>query len=90
MELRLDHVEEEDTIIAIVLVFILGFVGVILLIEVVLWQVGVVLSSDLRQICQICLICLIAPFDIGINVRRLGIGVGLLLLILYIETALDV
>jgi hypothetical protein len=28
--------------------------------------------------------------DIGINVRCLGIGVGLLVLILYIEAALDV
>lgn len=50
MELALDHVQEEDPTIAIVLVFILGFVGVVLLIEVVPWRVGVVLSSDPRQI----------------------------------------
>jgi len=36
MELSLDHIEEEETTIAIVLLFILGFVGVVLLIEVVL------------------------------------------------------
>jgi putative Mn2+ efflux pump MntP len=85
--LSLDHIKEEDTIITIVLIFILGFVGVILLIEVVLWRVDVVVSSDPRQICQIRLV---TSFDIGVNVRRLGIGVGLLLLILYIEAALDV
>jgi hypothetical protein len=36
MELVLNHVKEEDTAIAIVLIFILRFVGVVLLIEVVL------------------------------------------------------
>ena len=86
----LDHVEEEDTIIAIILIFILRFVGVILLIEVVLWRVGVVLSSDPRQICQICLVASFDIVDIGLNVRRLSIGVGFLLLILCIEAALDV
>ncbi len=34
MELRLDPVEEEDTIIVLILIFILGFVGIILLIKV--------------------------------------------------------
>lgn len=66
MELVLDHVEEEETTIAIVLIFILGFIGVVLLIEVVLWQVGVLLSSDLRQIC------LVISANISINVYRLG------------------
>jgi hypothetical protein len=84
MELSLDHVEEEGAIVAIVLIFILGLVQVILLIEVVLRRVGVVLSSDPRQIC------LVASFDIAINVRRIGIGVGPLLLALCIEAALEV
>jgi hypothetical protein len=89
MELVLDHVEEEDTTIAIVLIFILRLVGVVLLIEVVLWRVGVVLSSDPLQIWQIFLV-VVTSFDIGIGVRRLGVGVGLHLLILYVEAALDV
>ena len=50
IELVIDHVQEEETAIAIVLLFILGFVGVVLLIEVVLWRVGVLLSSDPLQI----------------------------------------
>jgi len=58
--------------------------GVILLIEVVLWRVGVILPSDLRQIC------LVTSVDININVRRLGVGVGLRLLILCIEVAFDI
>ena len=103
MELRLDPVEEEDTAIAIILTFILRFVRVILLIEVVLWRVGIVLSSNPRQIrlvtpvdiginvyrLEIWQIYLVVSVDIGINVRWLGIGVGLLLL-LCIEAALDV
>jgi succinate dehydrogenase hydrophobic anchor subunit len=48
MEISLDYIQEEETAIAIVLIFILGFVGVILLVEVVLWRVGVLLSSDPR------------------------------------------
>jgi hypothetical protein len=36
IELVIDYVQEEETTIAIVLIFILGFIGVILLIEVVL------------------------------------------------------
>jgi hypothetical protein len=35
-------------------------------------------------------ICLAVSVDIGINVRRLGLGVGLLPLILCIKAALDV
>jgi hypothetical protein len=50
IELVIDHVQEEETTIAVVLIFILGFIGVVLLIEVVLWRVGVLLSSDLLQI----------------------------------------
>ena len=49
MELALDHVKEEEATIAVVLIFILGFVGVVLLIKVVLWRVGVHLSGDPRQ-----------------------------------------
>ena len=50
MEISLDHIQEEETAIAIILIFILGFVGVILLVEVVLWRVGVLLSSEPLQI----------------------------------------
>jgi cytoskeletal protein RodZ len=52
MEISLNHIQEEETIIAVVLIFILGFVGVVLLVEVVLWRVGVPLSSEPLQICQ--------------------------------------
>jgi hypothetical protein len=75
-ELSLDHVKEVETIFSIVLIFILGFVGVILLTEVVLWHMRVVLSSDPHQIC------LVASVDSVINVRQLGLDVGLLLRIL--------
>jgi len=34
-----------------ILIFILRFVDTILLIEVVLWRIGIILSSDPRQIC---------------------------------------
>jgi hypothetical protein len=39
---------------------------------------------------QIWQVCLVISIDIGIDVRRLGLGVGLLLLIPYIKAALDV
>jgi hypothetical protein len=84
MELCLDPIEEKDTAIAITLTFIFRFVGIILLIKVILWQIGIVVSSDPRQIC------LVISVGIGINIRQLGTGVGLLLLILCIEAALDV
>lgn len=84
MEISLDYIQEEEAAIAIVLIFILGFVGVVLLVEVVLWRVGVLLSSDPRQIC------LVISVDIGISVRRLGLSVGLLLLIPCVKAALDV
>jgi hypothetical protein len=87
IELVIDYIQEEETTIAIVLIFILGFIGVILLIEVVLWQVGILLSSDPLQIWQICLA---ASVDIGINVRRLGLSISPLSLILCIEAALDI
>ena len=87
MEISLDHIQEEEAAIAIVLIFILGFVGVILLVEVVLWRVGVPLSSEPLQIWQICLVVTV---DIGINVRQLSLSVGLLLLIPYVKAALDV
>ena len=87
MEISLNHIQEEETAIAVVLIFILGFVGVVLLVEVVLRRVGVPLSSEPLQIWQICLVVTV---DIGINVRRLGLSVGLLLLIPYVKAALDV
>ena len=86
MEISLDHIQEEAAI-AIVLIFILGFVGVILLVEVVLWRVCVLLSSEPLQIWQVCLV---VSVDIGINVRRLGIDVSLLLFVPCIKAALDV
>lgn len=98
IELVLDHIEKEHTTIAIVLIFILRFVGVVLLIEVVLWRVGVVLSSDPRQVCLITSVDIVdikinASFDIvdiGISVCWFGVGVSFFLLVLYIEAALDV
>jgi hypothetical protein len=57
------------------------------LVEVVLWRVGVLLSSEPLQIWQVCLV---VSVDIGINVCRLGLSVGLLLLIPCIKAALDV
>jgi hypothetical protein len=69
MELALDHIQEEETTIAIVLIFILGFVGVVLLIEVVLWRVGVLLSSDPRQIC------LVISVNVGFDVHRYGVSI---------------
>ena len=87
MEISLNYIQEEDTAIAVVLIFILGFVGIVLLVEVVLWRVGVPLSSEPLQIWQICLVVTV---DIGINVRQLGLSVGLLLLIPYIKAALDI
>ena len=72
LELPLDHIKEEETTIAIVFVFILGFVGVVLLIEVILWRVGVLLSSDPGQIC------LVISVNVGINVHRHGASMILL------------
>ena len=48
IELSLHHVQEEETIIVIVLFFIHKFIGVVPLIEVILWQVDVLISKDLR------------------------------------------
>jgi hypothetical protein len=86
MEISLNHIQEEETIIAVVLIFILGFVGVVLLVEVVLWRVGVLLSSEPASTSA----CLVVTVDIGINVRRLGLSVRLLLLIPCVKAALDV
>jgi hypothetical protein len=72
MEISLDHIQEEETTIAIVLIFILGFVGVVLLVEVILWRVGVPLSSEPLQIWQICLVI---PINIGIDVHRHGVSI---------------
>jgi hypothetical protein len=97
MELVLDYVEKEDTTIAMALIFILKFVGVVFLIEAVLWRVGIILSSDPRQIFLITSIDIDASinssFDIvdtGINVRWLSVGVGLLLAVLCIEATFGV
>jgi hypothetical protein len=87
MEISLNHIQEEETAVAIVRIFILGFVGVVLLVEVVLWRVGVPLSSEPLQIWQVCHV---VSVDIGINVRRLGLSVGLPLLIPRVKAALDV
>ena len=87
MEISFDHIQEEEAAIAIVLIFILGFVGVILLVEVVLWRVCVLLSSEPLQIWQVCLAISV---DVGINARRLSLNVGLLLLIPCVKAALDV
>ena len=72
MELSLNHLEEEESTIAVVFIFIFGFVGVVLLIEVILWQVSVLLFSDLRQICFAIFV------NIGINVHRHGASMILL------------
>jgi hypothetical protein len=72
MELSLDYIEKVETTITIVLLFILGFVGVILLIEVVLWQVGILLFSNLYQIC------LIISINIDINIYWYGISIILI------------
>jgi hypothetical protein len=87
MEISLDHIQEEEAAIAIVLIFILGFVGVILLVEVVLWRLGVLLSSEPLQIWQVYLV---VSIHIGINVGRLSLSVGPLLLISCVKAALDV
>jgi hypothetical protein len=83
MELCLNHIEEDDTIVAMVLIFILG-VEVIPLTKVVLWRVGVVISSDPTQIG------LATSVAIGVNVYWFVIGISPLLLILYNEAALNV
>ena len=57
------------------------------MIEVILWRVGVLLSSEPLQIWRVCLV---VSVDIGIDVRQLGLGVGLLLLIPCIKATLDV
>jgi hypothetical protein len=49
--------------------------------------VSIVHYSEPLQIWQICLV---VSDDIGIDVRRLGLGIGLLLLIPCIKAALDV
>jgi hypothetical protein len=72
MEISLDHIQEEETTIAVVLIFILGFVGVVLLVEVILWRVGVPLSSEPLQIWQICLVISV---NIGIDVHRHGVSI---------------
>ena len=53
MEIPFDHIQEEETAIAIILIFILRFIEIVLLVEVVLWRVGVLFSSDPLQICLV-------------------------------------
>jgi hypothetical protein len=48
---------------------------------------GVLLSSEPLQIWQVCLV---VSVDMSINVRRLGLSVGFLLLIPCVKAALDV
>jgi hypothetical protein len=84
MELTLNYTQEEEATIAIVLIFILGSVRVILLIEVVLWRESVLLSSGP------CKICLVVPIDIGINVCQLSLRLTILVLIPCIKAALGV
>ncbi|KAH7305390.1 hypothetical protein BKA65DRAFT_520851, partial [Rhexocercosporidium sp. MPI-PUGE-AT-0058] len=85
LELPLDHIEEEETTIAIVFVFILGFVGVVLLIEVILWRICLVISVNVWLVVSVDI-----GIGIGISIRRLGIDVSLLLLIPCIKATLDV
>jgi hypothetical protein len=87
IEISLDHIQEEKTTITIVLIFILRFVRVILLVEVILWRIGILLYSEPLQIWQVCIVISV---DICINVRRLGLSVGLLLLIPCVKAALNV
>ena len=75
IELVLDHVEEVGSTIFIVFIFILRFAGVVLLIEVVLWRVGVVLSCDPRQICLVTSIHIV---DTGINATFDIVNIGII------------
>jgi len=50
IEISFDHIQKKETAIAIILIFILGFVGIVLLVKIVLWRVSVLLSSELLQI----------------------------------------
>ena len=68
MEISINHIQEGEAAIAIVLIFILGFLGVILLVDAVFWRVGVLLFSEPLQIWQFYLV---VSTHIGINVRRL-------------------
>jgi len=75
IELVFDHIEEVSSTIFIVFIFILRFIGVILLIEVVLWRVGVVLSCDPRQICLVTSIHIV---DTGINATFDIVNIGII------------
>jgi hypothetical protein len=65
----LNKIEEDGTVVTIVLVHELGLVKLILLIQVVFWQVVFVLFEEPRYVC------LVISLDIGINICRIGIGV---------------
>jgi hypothetical protein len=79
----LDPVEEEDTIVFVVLVCILELVKLLFSIEVVFWRVVLVFFDHPRYIC------LVLSFNICVDVRRISIRVGLPYLILCIEAALE-
>jgi hypothetical protein len=82
--LTLNHTQEEEATIAIVIIFVLGFIRVVLLIEVVLWREGILRSSGL------CKICLVVLMNIGINIRQLSLRLTLLVLIACIKATLGV
>jgi hypothetical protein len=82
--LTLNHTQEEEATIAIVIIFVLGFIRVVLLIEVVLWWEGILRSSGL------CKICLVVLMNIGINIRQLSLRLTLLVLIACIKATLGV
>ena len=75
MELVFNHIKELSNTTFIVFIFILRFIGVILLIEVILWRVGVILSSDLRQICLVTSIHIV---DTGINATFDIVNIGII------------
>ena len=81
-KLFLDEIQEEAAVVTIILVYVLRLVELILLIEVVFWQVIFVLVKKPRYVCPAI------SLDIHINIGRIGIRVTLL--ILSVEAALDI
>ena len=75
----LDPVEEQDTTVCVILIFIIELVKVLFLIEVVFWRIVLVLFGNPRYVC------LVLSFDISVHVRRIRIGVALPRLILRIK-----
>jgi hypothetical protein len=77
----LNSVEEDSTTIVVVFAHILGLVE-LLLIEGVFWRMVFILFKEPRYIWSII------SLKISINVRRIGIGVALI--VLFIKSALKV